>query len=134
VNSIKAASGELNVLSLTISVQGEDVETSEIEKVSQSLDILKESGLFEDGIMGIERGSAADNLHMQIMLQGRFLRSTRKRKSDSDSTHQEVLKAFFNRQQCFARSWYCFVRVHELSSDITWESMAGCDVVMLESP
>jgi hypothetical protein len=131
LNRLKAPSGANNILSITLSIQGADVESEEINQVSAALSILKETGIVEDGVMGVERGSANDHLHIQVMLHGRFLRSTRKRKQDGDSTHQSVLKAFFNEQNCFNRSLYCFVRVHETSAEVSWESMAGCDVTLV---
>jgi hypothetical protein len=129
LNKLKAPAGANNILSITLSVQGADVETDEIKQVAAALSILKDKGIVEDGVMGVERGTANDHLHMQIMLHGRFLRSSRKRKQDGDSTHQSVLKTFFNEQNSFKRSWYCFVRVHETSAEVSWESMAGCDVL-----
>jgi hypothetical protein len=128
LKKLKAPAGADNILSLTLSVQGADVESDEIKhaQVSAALSVLKAQGIVEDGVMGVERGSANDHLHMQIMLHGRFLRSSRKRKHDGDTTHQSVLKTFFNDQNCFNRSWYCFVRVHETSAEVSWESMAGC--------
>jgi hypothetical protein len=129
LNKLKAPAGADNILSITLSVQDADVETDEIKQVAAALSILKDKGIVEDGVMGVERGSANDHLHMQIMSHGRFLRSSPKRKQDGHSTQQSVLKTFFNEQNCFNRSCYCFVRMHEISAEVSWESMAGCDVL-----
>jgi hypothetical protein len=126
LSKLRAPAGASNILSITLSVQGADVKSSEINQVSAVLSILKEKDIVEDGVMGVERGSANDHLHMQMMLHGRFLRNSRKRKQDGDSTHQTVLRTFFNDQNCFNQSWYCSVRVHETSAEVSWESMAGC--------
>jgi hypothetical protein len=108
------------ILSLTISVREADVSDTEIELCKQVLTLMSQLGVAEDVIMTTERGDAEDHLHMQAMLHGPF----KMRKGQSAAMKDILVKS-----KCFDRSFAVMVKIHKLTADVTWKSMAGCGFV-----
>jgi hypothetical protein len=109
------------ILSLTIAVREGDVSDTEIELCKEVLALMSQLGVADDIIMTTERGEGQDHLHMQAMLHGPF----KMRKGQSAAMKDILVKS-----QCFDRSFHVMVKIHKLTADVTWKSMAGCAHVL----
>lgn len=106
-----------NYCSLTLSVRGEDLDQSEIERATEFFTHLKTIGLSEHIISVAERGDQEDRLHLQTMISGDW--SMRK-------CNTVEMKKVIDKQNIFKRPYILKVQMHKLDENRTRLSLCGC--------